>query len=91
MGESSRNRLSHHRHNKSIQEDKETGRVGTAYPNSGKLLESNGKPALSFLLHFAAATLDGTGATFGDNHLRTAFAAEVHFPDLICHESLLLF
>jgi hypothetical protein len=44
-----------------------------------------------FLLHFAAATLDGTGATFGDNHLRAAFAAEVHLPDLICHESLLLF
>jgi hypothetical protein len=44
-----------------------------------------------FLLHFAAATLDGTGATFGDNHLRAAFAAEVHLPNLICHESLLLF
>jgi hypothetical protein len=44
-----------------------------------------------FLLHFAAATLDGTGATFGDNHLRAAFAAEVHLPDLVCHESFLLF
>ena len=49
------------------------------------------KECVLFLLHFADATLDGPGATFGDNHLRAAFAAEVHLPDLICHESLLFF
>jgi hypothetical protein len=71
--------------------EKRAERVGIAYPNLGKRLEGDAKLASLFLLHFPAATLEGTVATFSDNHLRATFAAEVHFPDLIGHESLLLF
>ena len=43
------------------------------------------------LLHFSAAALHRASATFGDDHLRTAGPAEIHFPELICHAYFLLF
>ena len=42
-------------------------------------------------LHLGTAALDRASATFGHDHLRAAFAAEVHFPELVGHEFFLLF
>ena len=42
------------------------------------------------LLHLSATALDRAGAAFGDDHLRPTFAAEIHFPKLVGHESFLL-
>lgn len=40
------------------------------------------------LLHLPAAALDGASAAFGDDHLRAAGAAEIHFADLIRHGTI---
>ncbi len=50
----------------------------------------DGRGSLLFL-HLGATALDRAGAAFGDDHLRAAFAAEIHLPELIGHESFLLF
>ena len=42
-------------------------------------------------LHLGAAALDRARAAFGDDHLRAAFAAEIHLPELVGHECVLLF
>ena len=50
----------------------------------------DGRGSLLFL-HLGAAALDRAGAAFSHDHLRAAFAAEIHFPELIGHEFFLLF
>jgi hypothetical protein len=42
--------------------------------------------ALLLFLHLGAAAFHRAGATFGNDHLRAAFAAEIHFPELIGHK-----
>ena len=43
---------------------------------------------LLLLLHVLPAALQRTVAALGDNDLRTAFAAEVHLPELISHDPM---
>lgn len=49
------------------------------------LSEINCGKRLFFLLHGAAATFDGAGASLGDNHLRAAFATDINLTKLISH------
>ena len=47
-----------------------------------------GDSRLLLLLHILAAALECAAATFGDDDLRIALGADVHFPQLIGHGGL---
>jgi hypothetical protein len=44
-----------------------------------------------FFLHLSAATLDCPISTFGHDHLRATIATQIHFTELVCHTTVLLF
>jgi hypothetical protein len=42
-----------------------------------------------FLFHRCSTAFDRAGATFGNDHLRPALAAEIEFSELVCHRQFL--
>ena len=66
--------------------EKREGQAALALLNS--VSGKKARRAELLLLHFTPATLYGAGSSFSHDHLRTAFAAEIHFPKLIGHTDI---
>jgi hypothetical protein len=63
---------------------------GAASPRCKAFSANDIRIAASLLLfHRRSAAFDCAGAAFGNDHLRSAFAAEIELSELICHRQFL--